>query len=307
MIEADRTAVLITGGSGLVGRYLTSALLGQGFNVSHLSRGTGQFGKVRVHRWDPEKRILDPAILQSVDYIIHLAGANLGESRWTENRKREIISSRVGSANLLYDTVSQNGIKLKGFISASGISYYGTVTSEQIFTEKDPPSDDFLSEVCRKWEEAAGLFDKTGVRTVKIRTAMALEKNDPALTKMMMPSKFGFLGATGSGKQYMPWIHIQDLCGIYLKAIQDETMSGPYNAVSPQHVTHIQFIKTLGAVIQKPVVPVPLPGLALKAVYGEMADLVLKGSRVSSEKIRNAGYEFRFGDLKNALENVLKY
>jgi uncharacterized protein (TIGR01777 family) len=307
MKEADRTTVLITGGSGLVGRYLTSVLLEQGFNVSHLSRGTDQFGKVRVHKWDPAKKILDPIILQSVDYIIHLAGANLGESRWTEKRKREIISSRVDSAILLYNTVSQNGIKLKGFISASGISYYGTVTSEHIFTEKDPPSNDFLGQVCRKWEEAAELFEQAGVRTVKIRTAIALEKNDPALTKMMMPSKFGFLGGTGSGKQYMPWIHIQDLCGIYLKAIQDETMSGPYNAVAPQHITHMEFIRTLAAVIKKPVVPVPLPGLALKAVYGEMADLVLRGSRVSSEKIRNAGYEFRFGDLENALENVLKY
>lgn len=304
--EERKASILITGGSGLIGRYLTSLLLTEGYAVSHLSRGTDQFGRVRVHRWDPAKKILDPVVLDSVDYIIHLAGANLGEGKWTEARKNEIISSRVDSARLLFDTASQNGIKIKGFISASGVSCYGTVTSNHIFSEDDPLADDFLGVVCQKWEQAAEMFAVAGIRTVKIRTAIALEKNDSALSKMMMPARFGFLAITGTGKQYMPWIHIQDICGIYLKALQDEKMNGEYNAVSPQHTTHKEFIETLGSVIKKPVLPLPVPGFALRSVLGEMASLVLEGSRVSSEKIKNAGYEFKFPNLHDALTDVFK-
>ncbi|MGE5406096.1 MAG: TIGR01777 family oxidoreductase [Methanosarcina sp.] len=302
----QKSSVLITGGSGLIGKYLTSFLLAEGYSVSHLSRGSDQFGRVRVHRWDPAKKILDPVVLSSVDYIIHLAGANLGDGRWTANRKSEIISSRVDSARLLYDTVIQNDIKIKGFISASGISCYGTRTTDHIFTEEDPVADDFLGMVCRKWEEAADLFALDGIRTVKIRTAVVLERNDSALTKMMMPARFGFLAVTGSGRQYMPWIHIKDICGIYLKALEDESMKGAYNAVSPQHVTHKEFIQTLGAVTGKAVAPVHVPAITLKAAMGEMAGLVLEGSRVSPEKIINAGYEFKFSNLHDALVDVFK-
>jgi uncharacterized protein (TIGR01777 family) len=303
--EERKPSILITGGSGLIGRYLTSLLLSKGYSVSHLSRGTDKFGRVRVHRWDPVRKILDPLILASVDYIVHLSGANLGESRWTEMRKNEIISSRVDTARLIYDTILRNDIKIKGFISASGVSCYGTVTSNHIFSEDDPLANDFLGIVCQKWEQAADMFADAGIRTVKIRTAVALEKNDSALSKMMMPARFGFLAITGSGKQYMPWIHIQDICSIYLKAIEDKTMNGAYNAVSPQHVTHKEFIETLGSVIKKPVMPLSVPGFALRSAMGEMASLVLEGSRVSSEKIKNAGYEFKFPNLHDALTNVL--
>jgi uncharacterized protein (TIGR01777 family) len=304
--QPQRSSVLITGGSGLIGRYLTSLLLAEGYSVSHLSRGSDQFGRVRVHRWDPAKKILNPVVLSSVDYIVHLAGVNLGDGRWTDKRKSEIISSRVDSARLLYDTVSQNNIVIKGFITASGISCYGTKTTDHIFTEEDPVADDFLGRVCRKWEEASDLFAAAGIRTVKIRTAIALERNDSALAKMMMPARFGFLAIIGSGKQYMPWIHIQDICGIYLKAIEDETMKGAYNAVSPQHVTHKEFIQTLGAVAGKAVAPLHVPAITLRVALGEMAGLVLEGSRVSPEKIINAGYGFKFPNLHDALKDVFK-
>jgi len=298
-------SVLITGGSGLVGRYLTSLLLSEGYKVSHLSRSSNQFGKVRVFRWFPEKGIIDPLIFEGVDFIVHLAGANIGEKRWTKRRKEEIVSSRIDSAKLLHKTISENKIPIKSFISASAIGYYGSMTSDKIFQEEDRAGTDFLGTTCRLWEEGADLFQSSGIRTVKIRTAVVLEKSDSALSKLMMPAKFGFLVQTGNGSQYMPWIHISDLCNIYLKAIRDQNMSGAYNAVSPQHVTHKEFVKTLGKVIGKPVFPVPLPGFFLRAVLGEMSDVVLRGSRVSSVKITGSGYKFLYPELKKALSDII--
>jgi uncharacterized protein (TIGR01777 family) len=303
-INRDST-VLITGGSGLVGKYLTSLLLSEGYKVSHLSRSANQFGKVRVFRWDTEKGILDPAVFEGVDWIIHLAGENIGEKRWTKVRKEEIVKSRVDSSKLLYRVITENGIKLKAYISASAVGYYGSVTSEKIFTEDDLPGSDFLGTTCRKWEEGTDLFQNFGIRTIKIRTAVVLEKDDSALSKMMMPAKFGFLVQTGSGRQYMPWIHIIDLCNIYLKAIQDSNMNGAYNAVSSQHVTHKEFIKTLAHIMGKFVFPLPLPDFVLGAALGEMSNVVLIGSRVSSEKLYHEEFRFLYDNLFEALNDII--
>jgi uncharacterized protein (TIGR01777 family) len=258
-----------------------------------------------VFCWDPEKEVIDPAIFEGVDYLVNLAGANIGEKRWTKNRKKEIVNSRVKSARLLYKVITDNGIRLRAFISASAVGYYGSMTSDKIFNEEDLPAKDFLGQTCRQWEEGVDLFEKSGIRIVKIRTGVVLEKSDSALAKLMKPVKFGFLVQAGNGNQYMPWIHIQDLCNIYLKALEDSNMSGAYNAVSPQHVTHKFFVKTLAGVINRPVFPLPVPAFILRATLGEMSDVALKGSRVSSDKIANAGYKFLFSDLAFALKNVL--
>ena len=295
-------SVLITGGSGLIGRYLTSLLLERGYRVAHLSRSVNQFGVVRVFRWNPENQILDPVVFDSIDYVVHLAGTNVGQSRWTVERKKEIISSRVESAVLLHKVVSENKITLKAFISASGVNYYGSVTSDKIFSEDDPPSSDFMGTVCRLWEHSADLFQESGIRTVKLRQGVVLEKNNNALTKMMMTEKFGFLARTGIGNQYMPWVHISDLCNIYLKAIEDDTMTGSYNAVSPQHTTHSDFVNELGRVLKKTVIPIP--AFTVRMMFGEMSVIALKGSRVSSKKIIDSGYRFVFDDLHEALEDI---
>ena len=159
--------------------------------------------------------------------------------------------------------------------------------------------------VCKSWEESADLFSAAGIRTVKIRTGVVLEKNDSALSKLMLPGKFGFLVQTGTGLQYMPWIHIKDLCDIYVKSIEDPLMSGAYNAVAPVHITHKEFMKVLGAVMKKPVLPFPVPAFVLKLILGEMSDVVLKGSRVSDEKLLLSGYNFCFGSPEEALSDVL--
>jgi uncharacterized protein len=302
---SNQQKVLITGGSGLIGRYLTSMLLHEGFNVAHLSRKKDQFGRIRVFRWDPAKGILDPVVFEGVDCIVHLAGANIGEKRWTKERKEEIVNSRIESAKLLFKSASENGIKLKAFISASAVGYYGSISSEKIFTENDNPANDFLGLTCKKWEEVADLFNDVGARVVKIRTGVVMEKSDSALSKLLKPAKMGVFPSLGNGRQYMPWIHIADLCGIYLKSIQDERMEGSYNAVSPQHIIQRGFMKTLASVLNKPFFHPRVPAFLLKAALGEMSDVVLKGSRISSDKIINSGFSFRFNNLEAALKDVL--
>jgi uncharacterized protein (TIGR01777 family) len=302
----SKPSVLITGGSGLIGRYLTSLLLEEGFSVSHLSRRMTMPGKVQVHPWSPENSYINPDFLRGTDYIIHLAGANIGEKRWTCRRKSEIISSRVDTARLLHDVVRSEKIPLKAFISASAIGYYGSVTSDRIFTETDPPSDDFLGTTCRLWEEAADLFRADGIRTVSIRTGVVLEKSDSALARFLAAAKFGLFPRLGSGKQYLPWIHISDLCRIYLKAIKDNNMDGAYNAVAPDSADNSRFVRCLARVMGRPFISPPVPSVLLRTIMGESSLIALEGSRISPGKIISEGFRFEFPELEAALENALK-
>lgn len=304
--QNSKDRVLISGGSGMIGRYLTSLLLERGYSVAHLSRKQDQFGRVRVYRWDPEKGILDPASIEGTDYIIHLAGANIGERRWSGKRRKEIVSSRVGSALLLHSKVTESRIPLKAFISASGVGFYGSGTTQGILSETDPPGTGFLASTCREWEAAAELFEKTGIRTVRIRNALVLEKKDSALKRLLGPAKYGFLVMLGSGRQYVPWIHIRDLCEIYIRAVEDPDLSGVFNAAAPEHVSHKDFIELLASTVKKPVFPVSVPSFILKFIMGEMSSVVLEGSRISSEKIRAKGLEFSFRNLSDALNDLLK-
>lgn len=299
-------SVLITGGSGVIGKHLTSSLTSAGYKVSHLSRYANPSASVKTFKWDPEKRIIDSDVFEEIDFIIHLAGANIGEKRWTGKRKDEILKSRVETARLLHKIILEKGIPLKAFISASATGIYGAETSPKVFYEDDPPAADFLGSVCKQWEDAADLFGNSGIRTVKIRTAVVLEKNDSALSKLMKTGKFGFLVKTGSGRQYMPWIHVSDLCNIYLKSLEESKMSGAFNAVAPQHATHNDFMQVLEKVMKRPVLPVAVPGFILKVILGEMSDVILKGSRVSSEKITNYGYRFLFNNLEDALNDIIR-
>lgn len=298
-------AVLITGGSGLIGRHLTSQLLAAGYKVAHLSRYGNQFGRVRVYRWDPEKGIIDPEILRGVDYIVHLAGSSIGRAWWTTRKRKEIVESRTRPVKLLFDVIKENDIRIKAFISASGVNYYGTVSSERIFSEEDPPADDFLGRTCAGWEASADLFALAGVRTVKIRTAVVLARDQGVLPKLMMTAPYGFLTRLGTGRQYMPWIHISDLCRVYLKAIEDEGMSSAYNAVSPQHIRHDELMEALAGYAARPGLVIPVPSFLIRLGLGEMSGLLLKGSRVSSAKLAASGYTFKFKTIEDACRDLL--
>jgi uncharacterized protein (TIGR01777 family) len=297
--------VLITGGTGLIGIQLRNVLLERGYEVAVLSRTKRNESGVLTYLWNPDKNEIDKEAINSADYIIHLAGVNIGEKRWTANRKQLILESRIKSGELILNNLDQDNNRLKAYITASGIGYYGAITTENIFTETDEPAADFLGQVCEKWEHITEGFDKKGVRTVKIRTGVVLSASGGALAKMLVPIKLGIGSALGSGKQYFPWIHIDDLCRIYLKAIGDDTMKGAYNAVSPESLTNEQFTRSIARYLNKPFWFPPVPSFILQIMFGEMSKILLTGSRVSADKIQAEGFIFKFPKLRDALKHLI--
>lgn len=298
--------VLISGGTGLVGRHLAKALLKKGYGVALLSRKSDHTGSLKTFFWDPEKSVIDPEAVPAADYIIHLAGAGIGDRRWTKKRKQLILDSRVNSAELLFASLSGKNHKIKAFITASAVGYYGAVISDRIFTEDDPPAEDFTGFICRNWEMVAGKFEEAGIRTVIIRTGIVLSNRGGALQKISLPVRLGIGSAIGNGQQYVPWIHIEDLCNIYIKALEDTGTKGPYNAVAPGHETNRSLTMRLAAVMNRPFWFPNIPAFAMKLIFGEMSEILLQGSRVSSEKIRKTGYVFKFSDLESALNDLFR-
>jgi uncharacterized protein (TIGR01777 family) len=297
--------ILITGASGLIGFHLTGLLEKKGHAVAHLGRKRSAGSAVLQFTWDPIKGEIEEGAVSWADAIIHLAGASVSEGRWTEKRKKEIIESRVKSAQLLAKTfVKENG-KAKTFVSASALGWYGIITSGKIFTEQDPPAADFFGSVCHQWENAADLLEEAGLRTVKLRIGVVLAKEGGALPQLAAPVKWFVGSPLGSGKQWMPWIHIDDLCELFLKAVEDEQMTGAYNAVASQHVTNKEFVKSVGKILHHPVFFPPVPKFALKLFLGEMAGIVTEGSRASNEKALAAGFVFKYKELSAALEDLL--
>lgn len=296
--------VLITGGSGLIGKRLTEMLLAKGYRVTHLSRKAGMKGDVKVYAWDVNKKEIDPEAVRTADHIVHLAGANIGEGRWTKKRKKEIISSRIDTAHMLYEQLRSNDKKPGTFISGSAVGYYGMVTSDHIFTETDPASNDFLGYVCKLWEEATGPIAALKIRTVKLRFGVVLSPHGGALKKMAAPVK-GYIGSPlGSGKQYVPWIHLDDVCRAIVLAIENDNMKGAYNVASPQHATNAGLTKAIAKALHKPLILPAVPSFVLKLMFGEMAEMVLKGSRVSCERLVSEGFEFDHPSLDEALNDL---
>ena len=298
--------ILITGGSGFIGKNLTSLLISKGYEVSHLSRDTNSTENVKVFKWDPEKKIIDPRAFEGINIIIHLAGANIGDKRWTKKRKRIIETSRINTINLLYNELAKNNISIKAFICASGVGCYGAISSDKIFIEGDSAGEDFLAKTSKRTEEEADLFKSTDTRVVKIRTAVVIGKKSEALSKLLIPGRFGFLVITGSGNQYFPWIHITDLCNIYLRSVEDPSMNGIFNAVAPQYTDHKCFINALAKANKIRVSPLRFPAKLFKFILGEMSEIILYGSRISSNKLISEGFSFRFPDLENAMIDIFE-
>jgi uncharacterized protein (TIGR01777 family) len=297
--------VLITGASGLIGSHLTKLLKKKDYRVIHLSRSASENLADRTFVWDVEKRTIDDEAVRQADFIIHLAGAGIAEKRWTAKRKNEIISSRVESARLLFESVQRNNKRPEAFISASAVGYYGAFTSDKIFVESDAPANDFLALCCQEWEKSAFQFSELGLRTTCIRTGVVLSEKGGALEQMARPVKYGIGSAFGSGKQYVPWIHIDDICGIYLKSIENRMISGTFNATSPEHVTNEQLLSAIAKTLGKPFFFPKIPGWLLRLALGEMSVMLLEGSRVSSEKIKKAGFSFKYDKIENALRSLL--
>ena len=292
--------VLITGGSGLIGRRLSFLLQSRGYEVRILSRSNNPKNNYKTFVWNVSEQYINDSAFEGLNHIIHLAGAGIADKRWSEKRKKEIIASRVASTNLLYNSVKRLKTPLNSFISASATGYYGAVTSETIFEEKDKPAKDFLGKVCSLWEDSIFQFNEIKIRTVALRTGIVLSKDGGALKKMKTP----IITSLGNGKQYMPWIHIDDLCELYIKAIEDEQFKGAFNAVSPEHISNLSFSKKISKIFNYPFLALGAPSLILQIVFGEMSTIILNGSRISANKIKQAGFKFKFENLEKALKNL---
>jgi uncharacterized protein len=300
----NRKSILLTGASGLIGTRLTQLLVQKGHHVSHLGRDKKN-GRSSSFTWDVRQRKIDPNALVEVDTVINLAGAGIADKRWTAQRKKEVVESRTESVKLIYETLDKINHRVKTFISASAIGYYGVEGDEKIFVESDKPGNDFLAAVTRQWEAEADKISKLGIRIVKFRIGIVLSAKGGALQEIARPIKM-FVGAPlGTGRQYLSWIHIDDLCNMLIQAVEDSSLVGAYNAVAPSPVTNEELTREIAKVLRKPLTIPKVPSLALRILLGEMADMVLKGNKVSSKRIEETGFTYQFRDLREALRELL--
>lgn len=294
--------ILITGGSGLVGRQLEQKLKAKGYEVLILSRSKN---KENYYVWDWQNSQIDIEALQKADIIVHLAGANVGEKKWTSDRKKLIENSRTQTAKLIFDNLKKHDIKIEKFISASATGFYGSRTSPKIFTENDQPANDFLGTICQKWENSAHKFSELGIPVTKIRVGVVLANESGALPKIAKPVRMGVGSALGTGKQYIPWIHLHDLTEIFMQSIENKLHSDTYNAVAPQHITNLELTKAIAKTLGKPLFMPKVPQFTIKMMFGEMSEIVLEGSRVSSQKLVDEGFVYKFPEINSALKNLL--
>ena len=305
MLE-ERKNILVTGGTGFVGKKITQLLLDNGYSVTILSRTAKEYSAgVSYAQWNVEDGTIDEQAILDANYIVHLAGENIGAKRWTRNRKKAILDSREQSTQLLLATLQKHNKQLDAFISASGVGIYGAINDDVLCSETTPAANDFLGTVCQKWESAAQPIRDLGIRTVQIRTGLVLGKGDGVLQQLVPLFKLRLGSAIGSGKQYMPWIHIDDLCRIYLEAIINPEVQGPYNVAINDGTTNSIFSKTLASILGYSIWLPNVPAFLLQIVLGEMAQLVLTGRRVTSNKIEAIGFKFEFTQLNLALKNCL--
>ena len=295
--------ILLTGGTGLIGTILTQQLVAKGHTVSHLSREPGKSPNVKTYLWNIVKDEIDPHCIDGVDTIVHLAGAGIADGRWTDERKKELVNSRTKSIELIYEVMKNHLHTIKNVISASATGYYGN-REDELLTEKSTPSFDFLSTCCIEWEQAVDKGEPLGLRVVKFRTGVVLNKKGGALPQLAAPIKFGAGSPLGSGKQWIPWIHWQDVIDIYLRGIEDTTLKGVYNMVAPNPVTNKQMTQAVAKQLHRPLWLPNVPALALKLLLGEMAEVVLGSDRVSAQKIGDAGYKFKYPDIAAALKEI---
>jgi uncharacterized protein (TIGR01777 family) len=300
---------LITGGTGLIGSALASALIARGDEVIILSRHQKQLKQDRVSfaTWDPSAGKIAETAIRRADHVVHLAGANVAEKRWTKSRKKEIMDSRVESGKLLAHAINTIPNKVKSVVSASAIGYYGpdpTIPNPHPFIETDPPASDFLGTIGKNWEEAIAPVKDSGKRLVILRTGIALSSEGGAYPEFKKTLRFGIASIIGSGTQVVSWIHINDLVGIYMEAIDNENWYGAYNAVAPSPASNKQLVLSIARGRRNYFVPMHVPSVALKAVLGEMSVEVLKSTTVSAAKVMAAGYQFKFPTIGDAVKNI---
>ncbi|GAB2827641.1 epimerase [Ferruginibacter profundus] len=299
--------VLISGGTGMVGKALSKLLVNKGYKVIVLSRqavATSANG-VATAKWDVKKQEMDIVALQEADYIIHLAGAGVMDKKWTPEYKDEIVSSRVESAKLIVNSLKHHTNKVKKVISASAIGWYSP--GEQLHTEEESADNSFLGDTCRLWEDSITPVTQLNIGLVKFRIGIVFSKEGGALKEFITPIKLGVAAILGSGKQIISWIHIDDLCNMFLFAIANENVTGVYNAVAPEPVTNKTLTITLAKKMKRLFfIPLHVPTFVLKIMLGSRSIEILKSAAVSCKKIMAAGFTFQFKNIDSALEDLTK-
>jgi uncharacterized protein (TIGR01777 family) len=293
--------ILITGGTGLVGKKLCALLQKEGYEVTILSRSKNPNSPYPTFTWDYQSRHLEAGAFEGVDAIIHLAGAGVADKRWSAERKKVILESRTMTSQLLYDQLKSTPNQVKTIIAASAIGIYGIENSPNSLTEESPIGTDYLADVTKEWEVATSQFENLNVRLVQMRIGIVLSDKGGALMKLLEPP---VAAALGQGDQYMSWIHMEDVLGMFLWAIKNESATGPYNVVAPTPLTNHAFTKMAAKIFKKPFMPVPVPKFVLQIMLGQMAEILLGGSKISSQKIVDAGYHFKFPDFEAAVKDL---
>jgi uncharacterized protein (TIGR01777 family) len=295
--------VAVTGSHGLIGTALLPRLRADGHRVVRLVRGQPE-GSDDV-RWDPAAATIDAAGLEGVDAVVHLAGAGIGDKKWTPARKQLILASRTQGTSLLARTLAGLDRSPRVLLSGSAVGYYGSTMGAEEHTETSPPGDDFAAHVCQAWEAATAPAEEAGIRVVHLRTGIVLSTRGGTLGRLLLPFKLGLGGRIGSGQQYLSWIALDDHVAALQHLLAAEGIAGPVNVTAPNPVTNAEFTRALGAALHRPTV-LPTPLLPLKLLYGaELVEVITKGQRVFPRVLERSGYDFAHAHVDDALRAVL--
>ncbi len=304
--------VILTGGTGMIGKQLTSLLVSKGYEVIILTRQRSGYisdkEQVSYAQWDIEKKTIDRDAIEKADYIIHLAGAGVADKRWSKKRKEEIVSSRIESSALLVKSLQEIPNKVKAVVSTSAIGWYGPDTPASLqngFKEDANADNAFLGHTCSLWEQSVEPIASLAIRLVKLRVGIVLSNSGGALVEFKKPLKAGVASILGHGKQMVSWIHVEDLCNMFVYAMENDQLNGAYNAVAPHPVTNKQLTITLAKQLRHQFyIPVYIPAFVLKIMLGEMSIEVLKSANVSAHKIQLAGIDFNYPTIEEALKDL---